>query len=56
MVVRFGGCIIWLNIGWWYGVFQYIRSVRVEDVVPSTNICNDLMYRSLERTNMNSKK
>ena len=33
MMVRCGGCITWLNIAWWNGMFQYIRSVRDEYVV-----------------------
>ena len=37
-MIRCGGCIIWLKIARWYGMFQYIRSVRVEYVVGISSV------------------
>ena len=38
MVVQSGGCIIWLNNPWRYGMFQSIRAVRVEYAVRISSI------------------
>ena len=47
LVVRYDGTLWWmyylytrymLNIAWWCGMFQYIRSVRVEYVVRISSV------------------
>ena len=38
--VQCGGYTMWLPIAWWYGMFQHIRSVRVEYILWISSVTN----------------